>query len=66
MKFSDKKFVFIAKPNKLQMVYRNKNNEEKSYSIVPIETGRDYFTAYCFGRGVKKFKNENVIDIYSE
>lgn len=57
------KFIFLCSPRHLKIKYRNSKGVEKDYKCVPIEYVEGGFVSYVFGAGVRRFKNEGIIEL---
>ena len=54
----------IPTPRKFRLKYRTSANETKDYEISnPISKTDKTFTAYAFGRGIRSFRLDQILDI---
>jgi hypothetical protein len=57
----------LPAPVKYTLVYKNRDGEVKIHTISPaIEQDETGFTAYSFGRGIRKFLNARVVSLQQE
>ena len=64
------KYIFVAAPQKFTLKYRRADGQEKTYRLAPLEVLDNALVAYVFGskgnNGVRRFKNERMIDLKAD
>ena len=55
--------LLIAQPPKYKITYKKKSGIINEYILTIVGVHTDYFTGYCFGHGLRSFKNDRVLNI---
>ena len=55
--------VLMPQPTIYNLTYKTERGEVRHYDTVVIEKHEGYFTGYVYGRGVRNFRYERVLDL---